>query len=102
MAIFLRPSGLGSPDDYTVFYRHDDGRELSVGRIFLNNALVTGETPWFWAMEFHQRRGRPEPHQGQVDDLEAAKAAWRKCWDTADGPTHWPPSMRPDITPPFD
>ena len=92
--IFLRPNGLGSPDDYSEWYRHGDGRELSVGRIFLNNALVGGQTPWFWSVEFHQRRWRAEPHQGQADDLESAKAAWRKCWDSADTPIHWPPSKR--------
>jgi hypothetical protein len=34
MTTFLRRSELGGADDYSVIYRHDDGRELYVGRIF--------------------------------------------------------------------
>ena len=92
-AIVLRPNELTQPD-YSVIYKDPDGRERSVGRIFLDNAMVSGQTPWFWSVEFHQRRGRTEPHQGQADDLEAAKAAWRKCWDSAETPIHWPPALQ--------
>jgi len=64
------------------------------GRIFRNHGLAGGERPWFWGVQFFQRRGRTEPHQEQVDTLEEAKAAWRKCWDSADTPIHWPPSLQ--------
>ena len=90
--IVLRPNDF-SQQDSDVVYKDPDGRELGVGRIFLD-AMASGVTPWFWSVEFHQRRGRTEPHQGQADDLEAAKAAWRRCWDSANTSIHWPPSMR--------
>jgi hypothetical protein len=51
MAIFLRPNEFAQPD-YSVVYRHDDGRELSVGRIFKNDGIAG--RPWFWGLEFHQ------------------------------------------------
>ena len=35
-----------------------------------------------------------EPHQGHAETLNEATAAWRKCWDSADVPIHWPPSMQ--------
>lgn len=60
-----------------MIYKDPDGRELTVGRIFRNHGLAGGERPWF---DFFQRQGRAEPRQGQVDTLEEAKAAWRKCW----------------------
>ena len=74
-----------------MIYKDPDGRELTVGRIFRNHGLAGGERPWF---DFFQRQGRAEPRQGQVDTLEEAKAAWRKCWDSADVPINWPPSMQ--------
>jgi hypothetical protein len=95
--IVLRPNDFGQPD-YDVIYKDPDGRELTVGRIFRNHALVGGERPWFWGVEFFQRKGRAEPQQGQVDGLEEAKAAWRKCWDSADTPICWPPSMQRDAS----
>ena len=74
--IVLRPNEFSQPD-YSVVYKDHDGREVTVGRIFRNDGLVGGERPWFWGVEFFQRQGRAEPHQGQVDTLEEAKAAWR-------------------------
>ena len=50
-----------SPDDYTV---HVDGGDQSVGRIFWRYAAHPEGTPWMWTVEFHQRKGRPGPHQG--------------------------------------
>src|SRR5688500_17716517 len=46
--------------------------------------MTGGERPWFRGVQIFQRRGRAEPHQGQVGTLEEAKAAWRNCWDSAD------------------
>jgi hypothetical protein len=80
MAIFLRPNEFAQPD-YCVVYRADDRRELYVGRIFKNDG-ITGR-PWFWGLEFHQAQGRIAPWYGQAETLEEAKAAWRKCWDSA-------------------
>ena len=70
------------------------GRELTVGRIFKNHGFTGGAQSWFWSVEFHQTQGRVTPHNGQVETLEEAKAAWRKCWDSADMPINWPPTMQ--------
>ena len=91
--IVLRPNEFSQPD-YSVIYKSPDGRQRVVGRIFRNHGLVGGGRPWFWGVDFFQTRGRTEPHYGQVDTLEEAKAAWRKCWDSADTSIHWPPSMQ--------
>jgi hypothetical protein len=93
-SIVLRPNEEFTQPDYSVIYKDPDGRELHVGRIFKNHGLVGGVRPWFWSVEFHQRNGRTPPHDGQVETLEEAKAAWRKCWDSADTPIHWPPALR--------
>ena len=93
MVIFLRPNEFSQPN-YSVIYRHDGGRELTVGRIFKNHGFTGGAQSWFWSVEFHQTQGRATPHNGQVETLEEAKAAWRKCWDSADVPINWPPSMQ--------
>src|SRR4051812_22199758 len=78
--------------DYSVVFRTPDGRELHVGRIFYNPiAQVGGATPWFWSVEFHHRKGRGEPYDGLCDTEAEAKAAWRKCWGSADVPINWPP-----------
>jgi hypothetical protein len=86
-------SAFSASSDYSVIYREDGGRELHVGRIFKGHGFVGGGGCWFWAVEFHQAKGRVVPFFGQVDTLEAAKAACRKCWDSADVPIRWPPSM---------
>ena len=65
MPIFLRRSDSDMPD-YSVMYRADDGREMYVGRIFKPNAIKG--LPWMWTVEFHQRKGRAEPHQGPCPD----------------------------------
>ena len=90
MALFLRPKETKKPD-YSVVYRAGDGRELYVGRIFESCGMKG--LPWMWTVEFHQRKGRPEPHQGHVLTEEEAKAAWKRCWDSADVPVRWPPSL---------
>jgi hypothetical protein len=69
-----------SPDDYTV---HVDGEDQAVGRIFRRNAAHPEGLPWMWTVEFHQRKGRAEPHQGDAPDLDAAMAAFRHCWNTS-------------------
>ena len=33
-----------------------------------------------WTVEFHQRKGRAEPHQGHVLTEDEAKAQWKRCW----------------------
>ena len=63
MPLFMRRSDSDKPD-YSVRYRADDGRELYVGRIFKSHGIK--DLPWMWTVEFHQRKGRAEPHQGHV------------------------------------
>ena len=93
-AILLRPNEFTQPD-YSVIYKDQDGRERIVGRIYHSTSgTVGGAAPWFWTVQFHQRAGRAAPHQGRCDTLDEAKAAWRKCWDSADVPINWPPSMQ--------
>jgi hypothetical protein len=94
MAIVLRRNQFTQPD-YDVVYTHGDGRELGVGRIFrTNTATANGAERWVWTVEFHQRKGRKEPHQGNALTLEEAKIAWRRCWDSAAVPIAWPPSLQ--------
>jgi hypothetical protein len=88
--IVLRPNEF-SGQGYEMVYKDPDGRELTVGRIF---RLAADERPWFWGVTSSQRRGRAAPHQGHGATLEEATAAWRNCWDSADVPIHWPPSMQ--------
>lgn len=89
--IVMRPTGLGLQNDFSVVWK-EPGRERHVGRIlYTENATAKGVGVWFWTVEFHQRGGREEPHQGNADSKEAAKAAWRRCWDSADVPVKWPP-----------
>ena len=83
MPLFLRRSDSDMPD-YSVMYRADDGRELHVGRIFKPDAIKG--LPWMWTVEFHQRKGRAEPHQEHV-------ARGKRCWESADVPIRWPPSL---------
>jgi hypothetical protein len=90
MTVVLRRNNLGGTDDYSLVYHHADGREVTVGRIFKNPGLAGGERPWLWSLEVRQRPGRAEPYHGQLDTLEEAKAAWRKCWESADVPINWP------------
>jgi hypothetical protein len=65
--------GWPSPDDYTV---HVDGRDQSVGRIFWRYAAHPEGLPWMWTVEFHQRKERAAPHQGDAADLHAAMGAF--------------------------
>jgi hypothetical protein len=64
--------------------RTGSGRDMTDSKLA---NLVGGGRRWFWGVDFFHRQGRAEPHQGQVDTLDEAKAAWRKCWDSADVPT---------------
>ena len=82
--------------DYSVMFKAPEGRELHVGRIFYGPTARAGTDgePWFWSVEFHQRRGRTEPHQGICEGEALAKEQWRKCWDSADVPINWPPALR--------
>ena len=66
-----------SSDDFTV-YKGDQ----SVGRIFRRYAAHPEGLPWMWTVEFHQRKGRAAPHQGDAPDLGAAMTAFRRCWDS--------------------
>ena len=94
MTLSIVPNKFTQPD-FTVFYTAPDGRKLPVGRIFKATAAPQ-ETPWFWSVEFHQRDYRVAPHQGQCEDLEAAKVAWKRCWESADVPIQWPPALKAD------
>jgi len=87
MPLFFNRSDSATPG-YLVFYRADDGRELYVGRIFKSDGL-----PWMWSVEFHQRKGRAEPHQGHVVTEDEARAAFKHYWESADVPINWPPSF---------
>jgi hypothetical protein len=79
--------------DYTITFIAKDGRKIVVGHICKATA-APAETPWFWTVEFHQRAHRTLPHQGFVADFDAAEAAWKWCWESADVPIKWPPSLR--------
>ncbi len=76
---------------YSVMYCADDGHELYVGRIFKLDAIEG--LPWMWTVDFHQRKGRAEPHEGHVQTEDEAKAAWKRCWESADVPIRWPPTF---------
>jgi hypothetical protein len=91
MTVVMRRNSWGGPDEYSMVYHHPDGRELTVGRIFKNHGLAGDERPWLWSVELQQRMGRPGPHHGQVDTLDEARAAWRKCWESARVEINWPP-----------
>ena len=104
MPLFIRPTW---PDrnrdtDFEMIYREDfaNPRTLSVGRIHWCYAGVPKTTPWSWHVEFHQTFGRVEPHDGLAADFESAKAAWKRCWDSACPPINWPPALRRDSDPP--
>ena len=85
--IVLRPIEGFTQPDYSVIYKDPDGREFGVGRIYRDTTgTVGGATLWFWTVEYHQRQGRAAPGQGQCGTLDEAKAAWRRCWDSADTP----------------
>ena len=96
MLPFLRPNDFHTDDrpDYSAVFRADDGREVEVGRVFLARAGIPKDTPWVWTVEFHQRKGRAAPHDGYAADFEAAKAAWKRCWESGNPPINWPPSLR--------
>ena len=79
--------------DFTVFYTAPDGRKLEVGRIFRASAGTAKETPWCGSVVFHQRGKRIAPHQ-YVADFETAKAAWKRCWESAEAPIQWPTAHR--------
>ena len=90
MTLSIAPNGNTQPD-FTVFYTAPDGRKLKVGRIFCATAAPK-ETPWVWSVDLHQRGNRVAPHQGHCEDFESAKAAWKRYWESADVPIHWPPT----------
>jgi hypothetical protein len=92
MTLSYRVNNFTQPD-YSIVWRAD-GREFIVGRIFKANADVPRETRWVWSVEFHQRAGRTEPHQGHCATEDEAKAAWKRCWQSADVPVKWPPPLR--------
>jgi hypothetical protein len=47
-----------------------------------------------WTVEHHQRAGPAGPYDGHAADFEAAKTAWKHCWESADVPINWPPALR--------
>src|SRR4051812_46018117 len=94
MPIFLRHTGLGSTEDYSVIYRQNGAPEIEVGRIFLANKGSYNSSPWFWSVDFHKRKGRTPPHQGRAKDFQIAKAAWRRCWDSAKPSINPPPGVK--------
>jgi hypothetical protein len=89
MRLFIRPNEFTQPD-YTVTFRANDGRAITVGRIFHASAGVPKETPWTWTVEFHQRKGRAEPYQGYTASFEEATVAWKRCWYSGVPPINWP------------
>ena len=74
MTLSIVPNKFTQPD-FTVFYTAPDGRKLNVGRIFQATAAPK-KTPWFWSVDFQ--------------DLETAKTALKRCWESADVPIQWP------------
>jgi hypothetical protein len=73
----LRPTDLGSPDDFIFRF---NGRD--VGRTYADSTPVGPR--WHWAIYGMHLRG-PIPAgiilQGRVDDLEAAQAAFKENWE---------------------
>ena len=92
MALSLRRNKFQG-EDYSVTYRDADETERDIGRIFKSYAGQSPETPWFWAVEFHRRKGRTPPHQGIVADRVSAMAAFKRCWESADIPIRKPPKQ---------
>jgi hypothetical protein len=99
--LFIRPNEFNEParPDYSVIYRETDGRELTVGRIFLGRAGFPAGKPWNWAVQFHQCDGRDEPHDGYAATEQEAKFAWKRCWESADVPINWPPALQQPLNP---
>lgn len=69
----LKPSALGSEDDYLVL---EDGKEI--GRIYHSPGAPAGSPSWFWGnLRVPNIPGRD---RGWALDLEAAKVAFREAW----------------------
>lgn len=65
-------------------WREPNGRELHAGRIYYGVVVSTdAATRWLWSVYGEHRRGRQAPHDGVVGSLDEAKAAFRRCWDSA-------------------
>ncbi len=73
MTLTIVPNKFTQPD-FTVFYTAPDGRKLPDGRIFKATAAPK-ETPWFWSVEFLQRR-RCSLRIGRRSRPDATLAAW--------------------------
>lgn len=83
MTLVLRPTELAL-SDYSVIYRHDDGRELQVGRIYQTGRPVEGyDKVWRWTLALEQRQWRWPPQQGHTETLEEATAAFKRCWESS-------------------
>jgi hypothetical protein len=90
MRLFVRPNEFLQPD-YTVTCRTDDGRALSVGRIFHASAEAPQSKGWVWIVDAQQRKGRLGPFRGRTANFEDATIAWKRCWESADVPINWSP-----------
>jgi len=73
----LRPTDLGSPDDFIFRF---NGRD--VGRTYADGTPIGPR--WYWAIYGMNLKG-PIPGgvllQGRANDLEAAKAAFKENWE---------------------
>jgi hypothetical protein len=98
MALKLRRNEFTQPD-YVVVSIDETGRETLVGRIFCKTAGAPAGRPWFWSVDFFHRKGRAAPHQDYVASEAEAKAAWRRCWDSAATSPSAASKARPDSSP---
>lgn len=92
--LFYKPSDIGE-NHFAVIWHEGDGRSHTAGHIYYSRSTgMTGRPPWFWSIDWFQRAGRAEPYQGHAETFEEALAAHKRCWNSADVPFRWPPSMQ--------
>lgn len=79
--LVLRPNGFTQPD-YNVFVKGDD--ESIVGRVYYSvGASSDPNARWFWTVYGQYWPNRLPPHGGLAASLDEAKAAFRRCWESA-------------------